>query len=217
MLRIILLLILVVASAAAIFAGTRGGAPSQDRPSKAAELPPTPQQRRAVQRMRLKSLLSAVGVSVEENSQPVAGQAFRELRIRWEDEAVAPSGTEAAQAPSLKSLTVLERRLRQDAPSRPRSSEMSPDQILVVAVDAQARMIFWTLQTDPRILRSEGPGPDGQLTGQVLYRQSAEFLVAVPDDPSVVELRIYKPVAASSQELALRPVGTINLRNGEER
>ena len=67
------------------------------------------------------------------------------------------------------------------------------------------------LVPDPRQLRAEVPGPDGELTGQVIYRESAEFIVNYPDDESIREIRLYHP-KWDGQKFSLAPVGAVAAR-----
>jgi hypothetical protein len=65
--------------------------------------------------------------------------------------------------------------------------------MLVAAIDKNHRLISWSIIPDPRLVRSEGPGPDGVLRGETLYFEKAEFLLSLPDDPEIVEIRFYQP------------------------
>ena len=67
------------------------------------------------------------------------------------------------------------------------------------------------LVEDPRLLRAEAPGPDGELTGQVIYRESAEFVVQYPDDEAIAEVRLYHP-DWDGQKFSLELVGAVAAR-----
>jgi len=95
-----------------------------------------------------------------------------------------------------------------DPPVRERDPQVGPDDIVIVALDAQRREVAWIRVTDPRLIRSEQPGPGGTLTGQRLYRNDVEFLVRVPDGVNAVELAVYQPQRTGEQN-TLRPLGTI--------
>ena len=45
----------------------------------------------------------------------------------------------------------------------------------------------------PRIVRAEQPGPDGVLTGTVLYRASTQLTLALPDLPQLIQVGLYQP------------------------
>jgi hypothetical protein len=92
-----------------------------------------------------------------------------------------------------------------------RSAELSPTQVVVVALDAEGRMRWCGLVADPRLLRAEAPGEDGALTGQVLYKESAEFVIQYPDDEAVAEVRLYHP-DWDGQKFSLALVGAVAAR-----
>jgi hypothetical protein len=69
------------------------------------------------------------------------------------------------------------------------------------------------LVADQRLLRAEWPGADGELTGQVLYKESAEFFVAYPDDDSIKEIRLYHP-DWDGRAFSLKPVGAVAPEGG---
>jgi hypothetical protein len=72
-------------------------------------------------------------------------------------------------------------------------------------------MLWCGLVADPRLLRAEVPGPDGELSGQVLSRESAEFVVHDPDDEAVAEVRLYHP-EWDGQKFSLELVGAVAAR-----
>lgn len=76
---------------------------------------------------------------------------------------------------------------------RLRAVELSEDKIFVAALDADGTLRGWSVIPDPRFVRSEGPGPDGVLTGQIVPVARPEFLALIPDDPKVVEVRLFQP------------------------
>lgn len=176
-----------------------------------AETQATTSVREAMNRERLSTLLSAVGVSVEGPALPAEAQTFHEVRIRW-DAADASSRDQAPteKEPSSRVLTAVERRKRNRPLPRQRSLELSTNQLLVVAVNGQRQLRWWSLIPDPRILRAESPDAGGQLSGKVLHHSKAEFIVAFPDDETIIELRLYHPHWTGS-EFTLEPLGTIPL------
>jgi len=139
-------------------------------------------------------------------------QTALEVRIRWDAYVGAPAPQVQPRSAQPSSLfTLLERRHVPGAPPRHRNPELSPDQILVVAVDQQGQEIFWNLIPDPRVLRSEGPGPSGEMRGEVLHHATAEFLITLPDDPVIAELRLYHP-RWTGTDFALDLLGTVPVR-----
>ena len=120
-------------------------------------------------------------------------QTVQELRIPW----VSVAGTslrvvEGTPAPQA-TFGPAQRRRMAGTVSRRRSVELSSDQVVISALNARGEELFRDVTPDPRILRSEGPGPNDELTGVVLYHANAEFLINVPDDPEISEIKLYHP------------------------
>ena len=158
-------------------------------------------------------LLLVVIVSVGDLISVAYAQTSQEVRVRW-DAYAGPSsqavpGT-AENAPS-NVFTVIDRRQLSGLAPRQRAPELSSDQVLVIAVDAQGQKRDSTLIPDPRVLRAEVPGPTGELRGEVLLRPTAEFIVTFPDDPAVTELRFYHP-RWTGAEFSLDFLGAIPLQ-----
>jgi len=121
-------------------------------------------------------------------------QMVQEVKIRWDAYIGAPTPQVARGTEQPSNLfTLLERRRVPGSPPRQRNPELSSDQIVVVAVDAQGQEIDYHLIPDPRVLRAEHPGPTGELSGEVLHHAETELLIALPDDPAIRELRLYHP------------------------
>jgi hypothetical protein len=165
---------------------------------------------------RVRGLLAASGVEVGSALNTQANPALRshrELKVSWEaDKAALPSpaavqNKNAAGRVALASANVR----REGGLPKQRSAELSPTQVVVVALDSEGRMRWCGLVTDPRLLRAEGPGPDGELTGQVIYKESAEFIIQYPDDDAVAEVRLYHP-DWDGQKFSLELVGAVAAR-----
>lgn len=168
---------------------------------------------------RLRELMSAVGVSVDEAPAAPRGGGHREVSIVWEADPSSKGEASAPEASAFESrrdsfghtLRVAGTRRRAGAPPRHRSPELSQDKLMVAAVGAGGKLRWWTLVDDPRLIRAEGPGPDGVLTGQVLYRAAPEFVVAVPDDRTITELRLYHP-RWTGEEFVLDLINTVSVQ-----
>jgi hypothetical protein len=164
---------------------------------------------------RVRALLKASGVEVgAAPSAAAAARSHRELRVSWEaDKSALPKAEEAAQYKNAPGRAALARAAvrREGALPKQRSAELSPTQVVVVALDAEGRMRWCGLVHDPRLLRAEWPGPDGELTGQVVYRESAEFVVSYPDDETIAEIRLYHP-DWDGQKFSLELVGAVAAR-----
>ncbi len=138
-------------------------------------------------------------------------QAVQEVRVEWDAYrgATAPQVKPGTEQPS-NLFTVLERRRAVGPLPRQRNPELSSDQIVVVAVGSQGQTIDAQTIPDPRILRAEAPGPTGELSGEVLHHAKTELLIAIPDDPRIVELRLYQP-RWTGTVFVLDPLGAVRL------
>jgi hypothetical protein len=117
----------------------------------------------------------------------------RELRIRWTSGVPAVSAGTATAA-TLHTLSLSgETRSRQQL-RRERRPELSPNHLVVVVQDANARELDWRIVNNPRVLRAEVPDtPGGPLTGRTLDRPDAELLVAIPNTPDANRILLYTP------------------------
>ena len=132
-----------------------------------------------------------------------------ELTVRWTVAAAPPGTLTAPRAlPEVNRFEVVRRSVITGALPRERDPQIGPDELVVVAVDAQGREVAWHHVKDPRIVRSEQPGPGGLLSGQVLHRTEAELVLLVPESLGATSLRVYEP-QADGREPSLRGLGTI--------
>ncbi len=143
----------------------------------------------ATLRSTLRQLLAPVHIVVPDESAATRDQPARELHLAWTTIA-APSGGQ----PETR-LRMLSEPRTGDVVPRQRSLGLADDKLLVAAVDATDTLRGWTVIPDPRFLRSERPGPDGVLTGRVVSVARPEFLVTIPDDARIVEVRFFQPRA----------------------
>jgi hypothetical protein len=208
--RIFTLALILLAPASSSFAQASEGEGVVEPSITATQAAPSV--RESMNRKRLSVLLSPVGVKVEDAVLPTEVQSFLEVRIGW-DAADASSRdlTLTEREPSNRVLTTIERRKRNQALSQQRSLELSTNQLLVVAVNGQSQLRWWSLIPDPRIMRAESPNLEEKLTGRILYRSKAEFIVAFPDDDTITELKLYHPNWTGS-EFTLEPLGAVPLR-----
>ncbi|HEX8293220.1 MAG TPA: hypothetical protein VF570_15775 [Pyrinomonadaceae bacterium] len=163
---------------------------------------------------RVRALLAAKGVEVGPAANPVpAARSHRVLRVAWEADKSALPGPAAAPNRNAPGRVTLARApvRREGGLPKQRSAELSPTQVVVVALDAGGRMRWCGVVEDPRQLRAEVPGPDGELTGRVVYREAAEFAVSYPDDDAVAEVRLYHP-DWDGQDFSLELVGAVAAR-----
>ena len=137
------------------------------------------------------ALLKGKGIAAPATPVTIENQAAQELRIHWVATDPA-SAANTSRAASGERFDILASQGDQKLP-RQRSAELSSDLLLVVSLDSENRLIDWILIPDPRLIRAEFPNAAGELRGQVLQRPEVEFLVLVPDHPSIAEVRFYHP------------------------
>lgn len=138
----------------------------------------------------IESLLKDAGVArgTSVRGAEVVSTGSREIQLRWN----RPAGR-AAAATEPAPLVISQKTWSEDVPQQ-RSPELSETQIVVAAVDSSGALRNWSLIADPRILRSEAPGPNGTLTGQVIELENADFNISIPNDSAVKQLKLFKPV-----------------------
>ena len=168
--------------------------------------------------MRSTFVLGLLSVNVAFWTSAANAQTIEQLRLRWGAYPTAPAPMVAPDAattvpapPAPDAFTVLERSQAPGPLPRQRNPQLSAEQLVVLAVNGAGETINTQLIPDPRILRAETVGPTGQMSSQVLHRADVEFLLTIPDDPALTELRLYKPRWTGST-FVLDLVGTIALR-----
>lgn len=120
------------------------------------------------------------------------------------DDLSAPPSTD-------NTMTVLSQKRTRSKMPRQRNPDFSTQHLVVMGLNAQGEETSQTVMLDPRILRAETAGLSGQLTSsELLYRDDVTFSATIPDDPSVIALRIYKP-RWTGKEFALDLIGEANL------
>ncbi len=144
-------------------------------------------------------------------SNPVESASILEARVRWDAGGSITASNTRAQSAGPDVFSLIEARETSGPLPRQRMPELSKDQILIVILDRQEEQKGWLLIPDPRVVRAESPGPNGELSGEVLYRSSADFLVPVPSDLLPATLRIYQP-HWTGEVFLLNLLGTLALR-----
>jgi len=159
---------------------------------------------------QLSDLLEPVNITVSAAAATPAQSGTREVRVRWTTGSAAstPSTPAARPVSSGGSFSVSEQRNYSEPARQDSSLNLGPGRLFVAAIDRNRGLKSWSLTLDPRIVRSEGPGADGTLTGETLYFEHTEFLVTIPDDPDIVELRLFE-VQSEGQSHRLVSAGSV--------
>ena len=163
---------------------------------------------------RLKKLMTKVGLDVVEvsakSNQP---QAYREVKIRWTDassDTKSKPSISAAQQRQAPVVSLVEDKKRSGTLPRRRSLELSPNQVFIAAVGEANQLRWWSIISDPRIVRAEFQGSTGELRSQDYYQSNFTLAVAFPDDPKITNLRFYKPIWTGSDfDLSLLAVVSV--------
>lgn len=143
-------------------------------------------------RNSLALLLANSGVHVEASLPQFDGRSYKDLHVRWESSVASGQNTLIKQ-PGIGRFAVLSASKKSGSLPRARSLELSPNQLLAIAVDGKNSLRWWKLLLDPRLVRAEAPNANGDLQGEELYLTKVEFWVAIPDDPDIKEVRLYHP------------------------
>ena len=161
--------------------------------------------RETLQEEQLKKLLTKVGVDVVEirarSNQP---QVHREVTIRWTDSTKASSGTQgkpsisAAEQKQAPTVSLVESKQRSGTLPRHRSLQLSPTHLFIAAVNQTNQLRWWTVITDPRVVRAEFQATTGELRSEDYYQTNFTLTAAFPDDPEITNLRFYKPIWTGS-------------------
>jgi hypothetical protein len=139
----------------------------------------------------LDELFAPLGISVPKEPRTPAAKAS-ELRVVLDPQPTA-SGSSTPNRARMVS------RAKSESPfPRLRVLELAEGMLVVVSLTRDGVLAGWSTSPDPRFVRLEVPGPDGVLTGQVVKVPRPEFLALMPDDPSVVEVRVLEPVHSST-------------------
>lgn len=160
----------------------------------------------------LKALLTADNLHFDETAMLSPQiEKSQTLLVRLENQETAASDAIAA-APSGKTELFLKQiKTSAHGLARQRSLELSTTQILIVALNEKQQVLWWTLQTDPRILRLETADDAGRLSNpDVVYRNEADLLVSLPVDATITETRFYRP-NWNGKEFSLELIGSLDI------
>jgi hypothetical protein len=123
------------------------------------------------------------------------GQTIQELRVQWTTAPPLPPGTSAERIgpPAAQLFSILSRQATRGRLPRQREPELNSDQVVIIARDSNGTIVDWQVVPDPRLVRAEGPGPGGELSGRVFYRERGDFLLTLPNEPGIARIDFYHP------------------------
>ena len=137
-------------------------------------------------RTALGQMLAPSGIAVPDQATLPRDLPAQELRLVWEPRQTVSSGRD------LGGPRIVSRVRESGAFPRLRAIDLSDETLLVAAIDSAGTLLAWSVIPDPRFVRIEEPGPDGVLTGRIVPVDRPEFLVLIPDDTSVAEIRLFQ-------------------------
>ncbi len=158
----------------------------------------------------LKTLLAADNLQFDETTMLSPQiEKSQTLLIRLKNQ---PAADGVSGSPSVKpELSLRQVKLSDQGLARQRSLELSTTQILIVALNEKQQVLWWNLQTDPRILRLETADDAGLLSNpDVIYRDEADLLVSLPADETITKTRFYHP-NWNGREFSLELIGSLNV------
>jgi hypothetical protein len=143
----------------------------------------------------------------------LSGQTIQEVRVQWTTPVLLPPGTSPQmRGQSVSDLfSVVSRQKMSGRLPRHREPELNSDKFVIVGRDSGGNILDWQVVGDPRIIRAEAPGPGGELSGRVLYRERADFLFTLPDNPEIERIDFYQP-RWTGQRFDLDLIGGVSLR-----
>jgi len=157
----------------------------------------------------VETLLYKVGIQQRKDASPEPPEGSQELLIKFTAGKAIQSESQQ-QSTSPASIGIVSRRSFQESVKTNKRLKVSSYKWIAAGIGSQGELRHWTLIADPLVLRAESPGPDGQLSGQVLQREQAEFLVSIPDDPLIRQIKLFRP-KWTGQDYELEVMGVVSL------
>ncbi len=158
---------------------------------------------------QLRDLLTGIGVLVTPGFQMAADRNVREVAIRWET--ASASKTALATEQTGGKFSVSSSQVSISSLPRRRAVELAETEIFVAAVDANSKLVWWQVMSDPRVLRSEKVSSSGEVSGQTLYLPNVDFSISFPDEPNITEVRFFHP-QWNGERFQLTQIGVITVR-----
>ncbi len=160
-----------------------------------------------INEQKLASLMAVAGIQVDQASRVNLGETYQSLQLKLNTNSNAAVSTSLAQT---FSTNIRSSERRNGELPRHRSVELSSQHLVVLTVDSANRLRWWTLISDPRLIRAEEADVNNRLSGSVVYQPDFETIVEIPDDPVATELRFYHP-QYTGDHFDLTLVSTVSL------
>lgn len=124
------------------------------------------------------------------------------LSLRLQDiAATAGPSSEFTSVYTQAQVSVLDAERKAGATQKLRHIEYSDNQLVVLGLAADGTEKARIVVADPRLVRAESHIAGDQWESAVIYRRSVDFLVALPDDPSIAIISVLKPRWTGSEWL----------------
>ena len=164
--------------------------------------------------MRYKSLLFTVFTVVLMTGHWARAQQtgwVRQIHLRFEPAShESPLQLLSKTRPSAHRISVIDQKVIRGTLPIQRNPQLSEDQLVIVALNAQGNEVTRLYHHDPRLIRAETADPDGKLTTENLYRESVEFVIALPRIPAIKSILILQPRWTGS-EFQLDAIGKTDI------
>ena len=141
-----------------------------------------------------KALLAKSGLVLPDRRVSGPNYGSRQFHLQWDG----------------REMKVIAQQHLSAAARRKRAPRLEGDVILITAIDRMHQVRFWNVIPDPRVAHVEISEPGGELRGVRILRESANFLLALPDDPDIVEVRFAVPRPENGQSM-LETLATLQL------
>ena len=147
--------------------------------------------------------LGRLGLRVGSGLDVTAEGRYQELRVNIESDRTV-NGISSV-------VTIAARRVSDGHLAHHRSAELSPDELLVVAIDSAHEVRWFSTVSDPRVMRAESPDEAGRLSGSLVMVPHSTALLMVPYHPEIVSVGLYHR-STSGDQSKIELVGSVNLR-----
>ncbi len=160
----------------------------------------------------LRALLSDDKIIIDDETLLAPSvEKTRTVQIRLTNQQPSEKNEFSADKPVNTGVSLYKSEISGEGLARQRRLELSPQQILVVSLDKKQRVLWWSLENDPRLLRLETSDESGRLSGgNVIYQNDAELLVSLPADSAITDVRLYHPNWDGSK-FQLEAIGSLEL------